>query len=134
MKNVFLICLLLLNQNFIFAENSSYDYSSYTATSVDTSLTSDNIACTTTGQSAVYITKSGITIIDTTITKSGDIASNDKTENSEFYGVNAAVLVQGGSLTMTGGSISTSARGANALVATNSGSVTISGNKNNFYR
>ena len=127
MKNVFLICLLLLNQNFILAENSSYDYSSYTATSVDTSLTSDNIACTTTGQSAVYITKSGITIKDTSITKSGDIASTDKTENSEFYGINAAVLVQGGSLTMTGGSISTSARGGNALVATNSGSVTISG-------
>ena len=127
MKNVFLICLLLLNQNFILSENSSYDYSSYTATSVDTSLTSDNIACTTTGQSAVYITKSGITIKDTSITKSGDIASTDKTENSEFYGINAAVLVQGGSLTMTGGSISTSARGGNALVATNSGSVTISG-------
>ena len=127
MKNVFLICLLLLNQNFILSENSSYDYSSYTATSVDTSLTSDNIACTTTGQSAVYITKSGITIKDTSITKSGDIASNDNTEDSEFYGINAAVLVQGGSLTMTGGSISTSARGGNALVATNSGSVTISG-------
>ena len=127
MKNVFLICLLLLNQNFILSENSSYDYSSYTATSVDTSLTSDNIACTTTGQSAVYITKSGITIKDTSITKSGDIASTDKTENSEFYGINAAVLVQGGSLTMTGGSISTSARGGNALVATNSGTVTISG-------
>ena len=88
------ICLLLLNQNFILAENSSYDYSLYTATSIDTSLTSDNIACTTTGQSALYITKSRITITDITITKSGDIASNDKTENSEFYGVNTAVLVQ----------------------------------------
>ena len=127
MKNVLIICLLLLNQNFILAESSSYDYSSYTATSQDKSLTSQTVECTTSGQSAVYITTTGITITDSTITKSGDISSSDNTENSEFYGVNAAVLVQGGSLTMTGGTITTSARGGNALVATNDGSVTISG-------
>ena len=126
MKNVLIICLLLLNQNFILAESSSYDYSSYTATSKDKSLTSQTVECTTSGQSAVYITTGGITITDSTITKSGDIAS-ENTEDSEFYGVNAAVLVQKGSLTMTGGTITTSARGGNALVATNDGSVTISG-------
>jgi hypothetical protein len=41
--------------------------------------------------------------------------------------VNAAVLVQGGEATITGGIISTSAKGANAIVATNKGTVTISG-------
>ena len=89
-------------------------------------LSGQTISCTTSDQSAVYITQSGITISSTSITKSGDLSSSS-TEDSEFYGVNAAVLVQGGSLTMTGGSISTSAKGSNALVATNGGSVTITG-------
>ena len=125
-KNVLIICLLLLNQNFILAENSSYDYSKYSATSTNTNLSGQTISCTTSDASAVYITQSGITISSTSITKSGDLSSSS-TEDSEFYGVNAAVLVQGGSLTMTGGSISTSAKGSNALVATNGGSVTITG-------
>ena len=125
-KNVLIICFLLLNQNFILAENSSYDYSKYSATSTNTNLSGQTISCTTSDQSAVYITQSGITISTTSITKSGDLSSSS-TEDSEFYGVNAAVLVQGGSLTMTGGSISTSAKGSNALVATNGGSVTITG-------
>ena len=125
-KNVLIICFLLLNQNFILAENSDYDYSSYKATSTNTNLSGQTISCTTSDQSAVYITQSGITISSTSITKSGDLSSSS-TEDSEFYGVNAAVLVQGGSLTMTDGSISTSAKGSNALVATNGGSVTITG-------
>ena len=126
MKNALIICILLLNPFIILSEPSSYDYSSYTASSTDTSLSGTSISSTTSGQSAVYITKSGITISNTQITKSGDISS-DSTENSEFYGVNAAVLVNGGGLKMTGGSISTSAKGGNALVATNGGTVTISG-------
>ena len=105
---------------------SSYDYSSYSGTSSNTNLSGQTVSSTTSGESAVYITQSGITISDSIITKSGDISSSN-TEDSEFYGINAAVLVQGGGLTMTGGSITTSARGGNALVATNGGTVTISG-------
>ena len=83
------------------------------------------VICNTSNASAVYITNDGINITDSNITKSGDI--NDNTEASEFYGTNAAILVQGGGLTMTGGNITTSARGGNALVATNGGNVVISG-------
>jgi hypothetical protein len=73
----------------------------------------------------VYITNSGITINNSNLNKeSGD---SSKTENSEFYGVNAAVLVNGGGLTMTGGSITTAAKGGNAVVATNGGIVHLTG-------
>ena len=126
MKNVLFLSFLLLNPYSILSASNSYDYSSYSATSVNSNLSGQTITNSASGESAVYITKSGITISSTSITKSGDIASGS-TEDSEFYGVNAAVLVNGGGLKMTGGTSSTSAKGANALVATNSGSVTISG-------
>ena len=126
MKAILILFLLIFNPNiFISATSSGYDYSSYTATSTNTNLSSQTISCTTSGQSAVYITSSGITISDSTITKSGDFSGN--TEDSEFYGLNAAILVQGGELTMTGGTITNSAKVSNALVATNDGTVTISG-------
>ena len=126
MKAILILFLLIFNPNiFISATSSGYDYSSYTATSANTNLSSQTISCTTSGQSAVYITSSGITISDSTITKSGDFSGD--TEDSEFYGLNAAILVQGGELTMTGGTITNSAKVSNALVATNDGTVTISG-------
>ena len=126
MKAILILFLLIFNPNiFITATSSGYDYSSYTATSTNTNLSSQTISCTTSGQSAVYITSSGITISDSTITKSGDFSGD--TEDSEFYGLNAAILVQGGELTMTGGTITNSAKVSNALVATNDGTVTISG-------
>ena len=126
MKAILILFLLIFNPNiFISATSSGYDYSSYSATSTNTNLSSQTISCTTSGQSAVYITSSGITISDSTITKSGDFSGD--TEDSEFYGLNAAILVQGGELTMTGGTITNSAKVSNALVATNDGTVTISG-------
>ena len=125
MKAILILFLLIFNPNiFISATSSGYDYSSYSATSTNTNLSSQTISCTTSGQSAVYITSSGITISDSTITKSGDFSGD--TEDSEFYGLNAAILVQGGELTMTGGTITNSAKVSNALVATNDGTVTIS--------
>ena len=89
-------------------------------------MSGETVSNTISGQSAVYITESGITIEESEISKSGDIESGS-TEDSEFYGINAAILVQGGGLTMTGGSVTTSAKGSNGIVATNGGTVTISG-------
>ena len=124
MKNFFtltLYLLLILKGN---SDTNSYNYNSYNAVSTNTNLSGQTLASTTSDQSVVYITSSGITISDSTIQKtSGD--SSD-TENSEFYGVNSAVLVQGGGVTITGGTITTAAKGANAVCATNSGTVTIS--------
>ena len=126
----FILSLLFIITNsqflrFLQSSKNSYDYSSYTATSVNQNLNAQTLSSTTSDKSVVYITQSGITIQNSSLKKeSGD---SSKTENSEFYGVNAAVLVNGGDLTMTGGSITTSAKGANAVVATNNGNVKITG-------
>ena len=125
MKKILIIFLYICLPNLILLSSSSYDYSAYSATSNNTNLSNQIIISSNSDESAVYITQSGITITNSNITKSGDIATN--TEDGEFYGVNAAILVQGGGLTMTGGNITTSGRGANSLVATNGGNVTISG-------
>ncbi len=132
MKNaLIIICMLIfcneINSKFLrFLQSSTntYDYSSYSATSTNENLSGSELSSETSDQSVVYITQSGITIANSTLTKESGDSSN--TENSEFYGVNAAVLVQGGGVTISGGTISTKAKGANALCATNKGTVQIS--------
>ena len=126
----FLLSILHVNTNFLRylqpgSNTNNYDYSKITAVSTDQSLSNADLSSTTSDQSVVYITTSGLTITDSTLTKSSGDSSN--TENSEFYGVNAAVLVQGGEVSITGGNINTNAKGANAICATNNGKVTISG-------
>ena len=126
----FLLSILHVNTNFLRylqpgSNTNDYDYSTITAVSTDQSLSNADLSSTTSDQSVVYITTSGLTITDSTLTKSSGDSSN--TENSEFYGVNAAVLVQGGEVSITGGNINTNAKGANAICATNDGKVTISG-------
>ena len=118
---IFYITFLILGTNsqflrFLQSSKNSYDYSSYSSTSTNENLTGKTLLSKTSDQSVVYITKSGISITNSNLNKeSGD---SSKTENSEFYGVNAAVLVNGGNLEMTGGTIITAAKGANAVVAT----------------
>ena len=127
-KAIFIISLLILGANsqflrFLHAPKDSYDYSSYSSTSTNENLTGKTLSSTKADQSVVYVTESGITITDSNLNKeSGD---SSMTHNSEFYGVNAAVLVNGGELTISGGKITTAAKGANAVVATRKGNVTI---------
>ena len=136
MKNVFLLIFFLIleiNANFLqfqFSRNlqsstNTYDYSSYQATSTNTNLEGETLTSASSDQSVVYITQSGITITSSNLQKTGGDSSN--TEYSEFYGVNAAVLVNGGAVTITDGKITTAAKGGNAVCATNNGKVTISG-------
>ena len=123
MKSLLLIFFLIISQsNLKLTEKSPYDYSTYSSVSKNKDLTNDSITSSNSDESAVYITES-ISIKDSQITKESGKAS--KREDSEFYGVNAAILVQGGKLTMTGGNIITKSEMANALVATNNGEVTI---------
>ena len=127
---IIFISFLILGTNsqflrFLQSSKNSYDYSSYSYTSINENLSGKTLSSKASDQSVVYITQSGISISDSNLNKeSGD---SSKTENSEFYGVNAAVLVNGGGLTMTGGTITTAAKGANAIVATNNGNVKITG-------
>ena len=97
MKSVLFLSTFLLIPYFALTATNDYDYSSYTATSKNENLSGDNIECTTSDTSAVYITKTGITISDSSITKSGDYTGSN-TDDCEFYGINAAILVNGGDL------------------------------------
>ena len=72
---------------------------------------------TTADESAVLVTNGGSATITGTVNKKSGDSSN--TENSEFYGVNAGVLVQADSTaTIENADISTSAKGANAVFST----------------
>ena len=105
------------------SSSNNYDYSSYNAVSSNEDLTDQNLSSDVSDQSVVYITNKNIKITGSTLTKSGN---STNTENSEFYGVNSAVLVQGGDLTISGGQITTKANGANAICVTNKGTAQIS--------
>jgi len=83
------------------------------------------VPCTKGGESSVYITRSGITFTMVDVFKRGDYTG--RMENTEFYGVNSAVLVQGGQLKMSLGSITSLAKGANSIVSTNNGITSLSG-------
>ena len=67
-----------------------------------------------TDESALMVsTKDAVTIMQLAISKTGD---SDGGDNCSFYGVNAALLVKGGSTTtITGGTITSNGRGANGV-------------------
>lgn len=85
----------------------AFSNQSYSATASDTS--------------AVWVTNSGVlSLISPTIATSGNTSSTD---NSSFYGLNAALLASAaGSITVTGGAISTTGQSANGAFATGTGS------------
>ena len=102
--------------------------SSYTLSGV---YTVDGKAATVTGQtytstaadvSGVYVTNGGnLTLINPTITKSGDSSSDD---NSNFAGLNAGALATNGStMTINGGNVNTNANGANGVFSTGTGTM-----------
>ena len=120
-----LLCLLFLTLNLQLEGKSSFDYSNYKATYTNTKLLMTKVPCTKRGESSVYITRSGITFTMVDVFKRGDYTG--RMENTEFYGVNSAVLVQWGQLKMSLGSITSLEKGANAIVATNNGIASLSG-------
>ena len=73
-------------------------------------------------QSGVYVTDGGtLTLDNVTVATSGNTSSD---ENSSFYGLNAGVLAaSASSVTMNGGTISTTGTGANGAFATGEGTV-----------
>ncbi len=71
-------------------------------------------ASATVDESALLIaTSDAVTVTDLTVTKTGD---SDGGDNCNFYGLNAAVLVKGGTTTtIEGGTVTSSASGANGV-------------------
>jgi len=64
-----------------------------------------------------------VTLSDATVSKTGDTSSTD---NSDFYGLNAAVLVLG-TLTENGSTITSNASGANGILVNGSGNAELKG-------
>ena len=100
--------------------NNSESVDASGATTVDGDEQTLNSSYTSTGsdESAILVTNGGnATISGATVDKSSGDSSN--TENSEFYGVNAGILVQADSTaTIKDATISTSAKGSNAVFST----------------
>lgn len=79
-----------------------------------------SISTSTKDESAVKVTGGTLTLTDCIIDKSGDTSSED---NSNFYGLNAAVLAtSGATIKLINCTIITNGDGANAVFATGSGS------------
>ena len=93
---------------------SDFEYAAATEiTSADTQ-DGQTYASETADESALIVnTSDDVTLSNITVTKSGDSNGGD---NCNFYGLNAGLLVMGGSTTtITGGTIETNANGANGI-------------------
>lgn len=93
----------------------------YTQNGETVSKSNQTITASNSNQSGIKVSKSGNLILsDSTITTSGKTTSED---DSNFYGLNAAVLAESGSkITISNSAINTSGEGANAVFATGTGS------------
>ena len=93
---------------------SSLEYAAATEITEPTESDGQVYSSDTPDESALMITAADtVNLTDITVTKTGDSNGGD---NCNFYGLNAAVLVMGGSTTaITGGTIESSASGANGV-------------------
>ena len=121
---ILLVCALVLSSNALLFNNASSSNNTSQITTegvVDVSdnqeLSNKTLSTTSSDESAIVVNDGGsLNATGLTISKSGD---SSNTENSEFYGLNAAVLVQKGSeATIKDTTIETNATGANAVFST----------------
>jgi hypothetical protein len=109
------------------SSSTSYNLSGvYTLNGGTATSTGQKYSSGTDDVSAIYVLNGGaLTLVNPTISTSGDSSSNDA---SSFYGLNAAVLATTGStVKITGGAITSSGSGANGAFSTGSGtSMTLS--------
>ena len=93
---------------------SSFEYTAATEITEAAEQAGQAYTSDTADESVLIVnTADAVTITDPTVTKTGDSNGGD---NCNFYGLNAAMLVMGGSTTtVTGGTIESSASGANGV-------------------
>jgi hypothetical protein len=93
---------------------------SYTISNETVTNSTITVAATSSNTSALLITNNGqLTLFDAVISKSGNTTSDD---DSNFYGLNAAVVAQNGSsLTISNSYISSNSDGSNAIYSTGTG-------------
>ncbi len=94
--------------------SSSFEYSAAAEITESTVLSGETYASETSDESALIVnTDAEVSLTDITVTKTGD---SDGGDNCNFYGLNAALLVMGGSsATITGATITSDADGANGV-------------------
>lgn len=124
MKNLIyliLISLLILeiNSNFLrfLVENNTFNYSTIKSIVTNENISKYEYIANESDQSVVYCTEN-INIEYASLIKTG--VSSDL-NNSEFYGVNSAILVNGAEASIELTNISTSSEGSNAVTCTNGG-------------
>ena len=103
--------------------NSSANVSHTGATEIseDTENSKSTYSSTTGSQNALLVTGGTSTILNPTVTKSGDSDGDD----SDFYGTNAGVLVKEGTLNIKGGTVTTNGSHANGVFAYSNGTINI---------
>ena len=127
---ILLVCALVLSSNALLFNNTTPTNNTSQITTegvVDVSdsqeLSKKTLSATSLDESAIVVNNGGsLNATGLTISKSGE---SSNTENSEFYGLNAAVLVQKGSeATIKDTTIETNATGANAIFSTGENAIT----------
>lgn len=95
-------------------KTASFEYNASTEVTEAAELTSREFSSDASDESALIVnTSENVTITDPTVMKTGDSGGGD---SCSFYGLNAALLVMGGSTaTISGGVIESSAAGANGV-------------------
>ncbi len=93
---------------------SSFEYAAATEITTADEQMDQTYASETVDESALIVnTSDAVMITNPTVTKTGD---SDGGDNCNFYGLNAALLVMGGSTaTITGGTVTSDASGANGV-------------------
>jgi hypothetical protein len=94
--------------------STSVSYSGATTISSADTQTDTTYVSSTADENALLIdTSDSVTVSNPTVTKSGD---SDGGDNCNFYGINSGIMVKGGgTVTITGGKVETTADGANGV-------------------
>lgn len=127
MWKILILCFLLINpSNLLLSSSNPYDYSSIKAKSVDEDLTSQTVESTQQDESCIYISSTESIFSNQNCIINKNSGDSTKIEDSNLYGVNSAVLVQGGAtLSLQEGTITSKAKGAHGIFSTNDGNVLI---------
>lgn len=121
---LFFIFILEINSKFLrflvsALEKNTYNYSTIKYNVTNENITNSEYIATESDQSVEYITDKNIKISNSSLIKSG-VSSN--LNNSEFYGVNSAILINGGEALFELTNIITLSEGSNGVTCTNNGS------------
>ena len=125
---LYFVLVLEINSNFLRflvpgSEINTFNYSTINSNVTNQNITDSEYIALESDQSVVYITDSNININHSNLIKAG---ASSNLDNSEFYGVNSAILINGGRAMVDLTNISTSSEGSNGVTSTNNGEIKLS--------